>query len=456
MTSSKHTISGLSAIDPQCLLNGVPYGIAVLDLQFCIVSMNHFLEAITGYFSADVIGIHNEFILRTSLGHRDQLFKDVLDTGESKTVEGNIISKTRKKYPIKFTISPLYTTTDESAGVQLVLEDLSLSEKSKSELIPFTRTREILGHSPQMQEIFELIPVLSQTDASVLITGETGTGKDMIAEAIHRRSKRQNHPFIKINCGALPESLLESELFGHVKGAFTGACQNKPGLFRLAHGGTLFLTEIGDLPLPLQIKLLSVLDDHEFFPVGGSKKVHIDARIFAATHRSLKEYVEQGKFREDLFYRLNVLRLHLPALRDREGDIRLLLDHFLKIFDTLLKKGSRKFSVEALEILTHYRYTGNVREVRNIAEYASNICQGKTILPQHLPAYIFEENLSSAQEQKVTEDNNINSTTTWRDLERKLILEALQETKGNKTKAAVKLGWGRTTLWRKMSQHKIV
>lgn len=460
MTASKHSITPLTAFAPNHFLNGVPHGIAILDRQFRLVTMNHFLEAMTGYFSGDVQGIHNEFVLRTNFGHKDRFFRGVLNNGESRTVEGNIISKNRKKIPVKVTISPLYSAKNDPMGVQLVLEDLTHHDKQE-ELTPFTGTTKILGHSPQMQEIFELIPVLSQTDASVLITGETGTGKDMIAEAIHRESRRHHHPFIKINCGALPESLLESELFGHIKGAFTGATHDKPGLFRLAHGGTLFLTEIGDLPLPLQVKLLSVLDDHEFFPVGGSKKIRVDVRIFAATHRSLKNYVEQGKFREDLFYRLNVLRLHLPALRDREGDIRLLLDHFLKKFDTLLRKGKRKFSEKALKILMDYPYTGNVREIRNIAEYASNICQGATISPQHLPAYIFEEAAPRSQQimpQQGTAlphvpTEAIEPATNWQEVERQIILEALKETGGNKTKAAKKLGWGRTTLWRKINQH---
>lgn len=458
MTESKHTITDIHAIAPQHLINGVPHGIAILDLQFCIVCLNHSLEAMTGYFSTDVQGIHNEFILRTNLNHRDEIFKNVIANGESKTVEGNIISRKRVKTDILFTISPLYDASEKPIAVQIVLEDISKPYKVSTQQAPYSGTAEILGHSPQMQEIFELIPVLSQTDASVLITGETGTGKDKIAEAIHRESKRHHHPFIKINCGALPESLLESELFGHTKGAFTGATHDKPGLFRLAHNGTLFLTEIGDLPLPLQVKLLSVLDDHEFFPVGGSKKVRVDVRIFAATHRTLKEFVEQGKFREDLFYRLNVLRLHLPALRDREGDIRLLLDHFLKKFDTLLKKGVRQFSKEALNILLSYPYTGNVREARNIAEYASNICQTDTITPEHLPAYIFEEAIdhSRAPVKTMAEPISTQKATNWKDMEREIILDTLKTTRGNKTKAATLLGWGRTTLWRKIHQHEIM
>ena len=230
-----------------------------------------------------------------------------------------------------------------------------------------------------MQEMFELLPLLARTDASILITGETGTGKDMIAEAIHKTSKRSRHPFIKVNCGALPEALLESELFGHVRGAFTGAIKDKTGLFRLAQNGTIFLTEIGDLPLALQVKLLSFLDDKEFFPVGGVKKVQVNVRIIAATHRPLRDLVNRGEFREDLFYHLNVLRLHLPPLRERDGDIRLLLDHFLRKFNGGLNKNIQSFNSRSIDILTSYAYPGNVRELRNIVEYAVNICQGTKV-----------------------------------------------------------------------------
>ena len=191
-----------------------------------------------------------------------------LKSGKTLTLEGDIINQVRKKIPIRFTISSLKLTTGKKAGVMILLEDISLLKDLDSKIHGFSGQEKIIGHSHKMQEIFELLPITARTDASVLITGETGTGKDLVAEAIHKASKRARYPFIKVNCAALPESLLESELFGHVRGAFTGADKDKPGMFRLAHEGTLFLTEIGDLPLPLQVKILTVLDDKEFFPVG--------------------------------------------------------------------------------------------------------------------------------------------------------------------------------------------
>jgi transcriptional regulator with PAS, ATPase and Fis domain len=319
-----------------------------------------------------------------------------------------------------------------------------------------------------MREVFDLIPLMAHTEASVLITGETGTGKDKVAEAIHKSSSRAGKPFIKINCGALPESLLESELFGYVKGAFTGAVKDKPGMFRLAQGGTLFLTEIGDMPLPLQVKLLSVLDDREFFPLGGEKKIKVDVRIIAATHRPLKQRVAAGEFREDLYYRLNVLHLHLPPLRERETDTRFLLNHFLRIFAERTGSSAKKFNDEALGRLMAYPFPGNIRELRNIVEYCVNICQNREIDVEHLPKFLFSApeprnaNLPAETEppalvQVVPGPQPIQETgKDWLALEKELIISTLTQTRGNRSKAADILGWGRTTLWRKLKTHGLV
>lgn len=313
-----------------------------------------------------------------------------------------------------------------------------------------------------MQKVFDLIPLMARTEASVLITGETGTGKDKIAEAIHQRSSRAGKPFIKINCGALPESLLESELFGYVKGAFTGAVKDKPGMFRLAQGGTLFLTEIGDMPLPLQVKLLSVLDDQEFFPLGGEKKVQVDVRIIAATHRPLKDRVAAGLFREDLFYRLNVLHLHLPPLRERDSDTRFLVNHFLRTFAARTSGQTRTFSFAALEVLMAYPFPGNIRELRNIVEYCVNICPEREIDVEHLPSSLLgrapQPGAAAAEISRPAEgvspsQPNATAAVDWLTIERELIVNTLTLTRGNRSRAAVILGWGRTTLWRKLKQH---
>ena len=298
---------------------------------------------------------------------------------------------------------------------------------------------------------------MARTEASVLITGETGTGKDKVAEAIHQRSGRADKPFIKINCGALPEPLLESELFGYVKGAFTGAVKDKPGMFRLAQGGTLFLTEIGDMPLPLQVKLLSVLDDQEFFPLGGEKKVQVDVRIIAATHRPLKERVAAGLFREDLFYRLNVLHLHLPPLRERESDTRFLVNHFLRTFAGRTGTEARTFTPAALERIMAYPFPGNIRELRNVVEYCVNICPAGEIGVEHLPPPLLARPVEPATEAMTAAGTAPVPAPVaggdWLAIERQLIVDTLTRTRGNRSRAAGILGWGRTTLWRKLKQH---
>jgi PAS domain S-box-containing protein len=447
------------------LLNGIPHGLAVVDSNYRLIEMNRILEAYTGYMSIEAQGVLVDSILKSNLGSNYEVFQEAADSGETMSFEGDIINRSNKKIPIQFTLTPLKNEQGNLAGFNLMLEDVSYLQAAEKKGSNLESSFDIIGHSHQMQEIFELMPVLAQTDASILITGQTGTGKDLLAEAIHKKSKRARHPFIKINCGALPEALLESELFGHVKGSFTGAVKDKPGMFRLAQEGTIFLTEIGDLPLPLQVKLLSVLDDKEFFPVGGTKKVKVDVRVIAATHRSLRKLVSEGKFREDLFYRLNVLRLYLPSLKERDGDIRLLLDHFFKEINTDLNKNIKGFTSKCTEILLSYAYPGNVRELRNIVEYAVNICQGKQIKPEHLPRYIFDpphrrktkaapfENDSVTQETEMAKGVSQSMTLGWSDVEKEMIMDALKKTRGNRSEAAKVLGWGRTTLWRKINRY---
>ncbi len=456
------------------VLNGVPHGVALLDKKLKIVEMNSFLELLSGFSTADARGVYFDFILRSNIDDKGKALKELLQTGEFLSESGNIITQHHKKIPIHFTVSPLKDEAGLAAGLFMFLEDISSLQSFDKKRQNMDGVDGILGHSPKMLEMFELLPVLARTDASVLITGETGTGKDVIAEAIHKSSGRSRHPFIKVNCGALPESLLESELFGHVRGAFTGAVKDKPGLFRLAQDGTIFLTEIGDLPLPLQVKLLSVLDDKEFFPVGGAKKVKVNVRVIAATHRPLRDLVREGKFRVDLFYRLNVLRLHMPPLRDRDGDIRLLLDFFRRGFNSSLNKSLQGYSVKALEILTRYDYPGIVRELRNIVEYAVNICRAGEIQEECLPKYLFT---AEAGKHRQLEEEAAPSKVElpppppldtpqgkaptpprpgWNDVEREMILDAMKKTLGNRSKAARILGLGRTTLWRKLKNYNLV
>ena len=446
------------------LLNAIPHGVVFLDTDLCIVTMNRFLEAMTGFSAHEAVGVYGDFILRSNLSSTDQVCRKVLEEGQSIARDGNIINKSRLTIPVHFTISRI-EKDGRPAGILIVLEDMSALQAAKVDYLGSEARSKIIGHSPQMEVIFELMAVLARTDASVLITGETGTGKDQIAEQLHKSSSRARQPFVKVNCGALPEALLESELFGHVKGAFTGALNDHVGMFRLADKGTIFLTEIGDLSLQLQVKLLSVLDDQEFYPVGSSKKVRVNVRVIAATHRTLKEEVIQGRFREDLYYRLNVLNLHMPPLREREGDVRLLLDHFQRHFSEALGKNFQGFSRKAIEILTYYPYPGNVRELRNIVEYAVNICQQSQIGAEDLPPFVLKAP-HQVPSQSGTASSPVTSSISsglsvartlggWAEVEKEKIMDVLKQTGGNRTEAAQLLGWGRTTLWRKLKKYKL-
>lgn len=458
----------LRRLDLFSLIDAMPQGVLLMDQSLRAIGVNRTLEALYGFERADVVGVLGEYLVRSNILKDSDPFGAVLESGETVTREGDIINKSRKKVPVRFTISPLRLPDGNIIGIMAVLEDISLLKDLDDKVHGYPELKRVIGHSSKMLEIFELLPIIARTDASALITGETGTGKDLVAEAIHKASKRSQRPFIKVNCGALPETLLESELLGHVRGAFTGADRDKPGMFRLAHGGTIFLTEIGDLPLRLQVKLLTVLDDKEFFPVGGTKKVRVDMRIIAATHRDLRELVRKGKFRQDLYFRLNVLRLHLPPLREREDDFRLLLDHFLKQFASVLGKNIKGFSKATLEKLSSYSFPGNVRELRNIVEYAVNICSGEFIEPEHLPTTLFAhfgEDLGPAGGEKqeaagkeaagAAEDKSDGATAPsgWKEMEKKMILDALAKTGGKRTRAAELLGWGRSTLWRKIKRY---
>jgi len=453
------------------LLEGIPHAAMILDDSFCIVQMNRLMEALTGYTREDVAGIHGELVVRTNTGNsKGQLYVTVLKTGKAVSVAGDLINRSRRKIAIQYSVSALDSIDGKRCGLLVVAEDISAAVAEKQKGILSSDTTELIGHSPKMQEVFNLVPLMAQTDASVMITGETGTGKDKIAEIIHKTSARARYPFIKVNCGALPSGLLESELFGHVKGAFTGATRNKPGMFELADKGTLFLTEIGDMPLPLQVKLLTVLDDSEFLPVGGEQKVEVDVRIITATHWPLREQIQKQQFREDLFYRLHVLYLHLPPLRERSEDIRYLVDHFFERFTRSLGKSIVGFTPEAMDALLQYRYPGNIRELKNIVEFAVNVCKSKNIDKDTLPSYIFEpqavaeeKNWTSQRQVEEIEsfsrqsDNNQRvDQSSWEDIERSMIVEKLKEFQGNRTKSASALGWGRMKLWRKMKHYKLI
>ncbi len=460
--------------DIRLLIEGIPYPTMILDTEFRITTMNRLLEAMTGYARERVLGLHGELVVRSNIGNtRGQLYLQVLQSGEMVSVKGDILNCYRRKIPVQCTISVLNEGDGSTCGLLVIIEDISTHEKRTRIGVREFDSVELIGHSPKMQKVFDMIPLMAYSDASVLITGETGTGKDKIAEVIHQQSPRARYPFIKINCGALPLDLLESELFGHVKGAFTGASRNKLGMFKMADKGTLFLTEIGDMPLSLQVKLLSVLDDRKFRPVGGEQSVSVDVKIIVATHRPLREQVKNNKFREDLYYRLNVLHIHVPPLREREDDVRYLLDHFLEKYTRALKKTIVGFTPVTMQTLLSYHYPGNIRELSNIVEYAVNMCRRKKINKDDLPSYLFENHAKEDEEltvEKMPEPTSAAESTTdrqtipappdggdsWPDIERRMIIDALKEHGGNRTETSASLGWGRMKLWRKMKEYALL
>jgi len=295
----------------------------------------------------------------------------------------------------------------------------------------------IIGKSERMREIFDLVNKVSLTKTNVLLSGESGTGKELVAKAIHYDSARKDRPFVVLNCGAIPENLLESELFGHMKGAFTGAISNKRGLFEAADGGTIFLDEVGELPLSMQVKLLRVIQDREFTRVGGTEPVRVDVRIISATNKELEEAVRKGEFREDLFYRLNVIQLRLPTLRERKDDIPLLAQHFLSLFSAELGKNIHRISSEAMWLLMNYDYPGNVRELQNMIERAVALESSNTLTAQNLSSYMDEQrDLTRGNINLVIPKEGIDLEQVVESIEKTLILKALEKTKGIKKRAA--------------------
>jgi DNA-binding NtrC family response regulator len=308
--------------------------------------------------------------------------------------------------------------------------------------------KNIIGKSEEIQRVFKLVDKVADTDSTILICGESGTGKELIARAIHYRSNRVNNPFVSINCGALPENLLESELFGHVKGSFTGAIRDKEGLFKVANGGTFFLDEVGETSPAIQVKLLRVLQEREIIPVGGTAPIKVDCRLIAATNADLENAVKEGNFRADLYYRLNVIPIVIPPLRDRHDDIPLLVDHFL--MHASERSGRRRtISKDAMELLTNYDWPGNVRELENVVERAVILQEGNEIQVEDLPDRV--RNHSRERRKLVMEKAQM----TLEELEKEYLISVLEETNWQKKKASAILGINASTLYRKIQRYKL-
>ncbi|HHT9150783.1 MAG TPA: sigma-54-dependent transcriptional regulator [Candidatus Wujingus californicus] len=337
------------------------------------------------------------------------------------------------------------------------IEKKSLKDRVKyleGEIRDKYRFEGVIGNSNAMLEVLKVTAHVCHTDSTVLITGESGTGKELIARAIHYNSPRKDAPFVVINCGALPENLQESELFGHIRGSFTGAIKDKVGLFQHAQKGTILLDEIGETLPSTQVKLLRFLQDGEIRPVGGNKPIYVDTRIIAATNENLEKAVESGRFRKDLFYRINVIRVHLPSLRERREDIPLLIDYFLKKFSDKLEKANKTFSKEAMHVLANYDWPGNIRELQNVVERVVALSKNEIIGIDELPLPVEE---LAALNKKPFEQEKKKSfiVTTLAEQEKNAIIDALNKYGGNQTKVAQILGISTTTLWRKIKKYRI-
>jgi transcriptional regulator with PAS, ATPase and Fis domain len=363
-------------------------------------------------------------------------------------IESRILTREGIPVPIRATYLPLRNENGIAVGGLATFSDLTLVHQLKQAIEDRYTYYDMVGRSPAMQRIFENVQVVAKTDTTVLIEGPTGTGKDFLAKVIHSASRRSAKPLVKVNCAAIPDTLLESEMFGYVKGAFTGAVQDRIGRFQAADGGTIFLDEIGDLPLALQAKLLRVIEEKVFFRLGTSQTTKVDVRVISASNQSLERLVARKQFREDLYYRLNVFRIELPSLKDRTADVPLLIGHILRRLSTSKGVAPPEISENAMQVLLNYSYPGNIRELENILEHALILCQESVLRRKHLPDYLRQRPTAAGGGR---ERGEISGSS-----ERTRILAALRRHNGNRSQAARALGMDRSTLWRKIKKLQLL
>ena len=434
------------------ILDNLDIGVFTITRGGLITFFNTRLESITGYRRNEILGKPCSIILgegpKAGVALLQQSMADGKPRSNKKLV---LVDKQGESIPINANCMALRNEAGGIVGGLATIQDLSLIDQLNREIRSRYTFRDMIGKDPGMQKVFEVVSIVAPSEATILIEGPTGTGKDLLAKVTHNASKRAKKPFIKVNCAALPDNLLESEMFGYVKGAFTGADRDKPGRFQEADGGTIFLDEIGDLPLSLQAKLLRVLEEKEFYPLGGRKTTKVDVRIIAATNLGLERMVEEKKFREDLFYRLNVIRLELPPLKDRRGDIPILIEHLLKKLRVIKGARAKGISEAAMSILLNYDYPGNIRELENILEHALIICQDDMIEPRHLPIFL-QKGLSPIPSPA---EPAMDLSTARQENEKQRIYEILQRYNWNRNKVARELNIDRTTLWRKMKKYNL-
>ena len=412
----------------------------IVDRNLRILQWSRGAEKLSGYSKEKMLG--QPCLKECKIAESEQVIKEQI---ELRRADGNRIEVD------KYSQALFDRDGGFAGGIELLQPG---SEQTAHYLLPKTASFEknqsfhgILSRSPAMQAVFQIIQNAARTEATVLVRGESGSGKELVARAIHDLSSRREAPFLAINCAALSVNLLESELFGHVRGAFSGAIKDHTGLFQRANGGTLFLDEVAELPMELQAKLLRVLQERNYIPVGGDRNIDVDVRIVAATHRSLREEVKSGDFREDLMYRLRVIPIFIPPLRERREDINLLLWHFIKQHNTVGYRQIDKIDPEAMRVLLDYRWPGNIRELQNVLEYAFAVGRGTIMRLSELPPE-FREPVIKAEAPRT--DMFMSA-----DEEIAAIRQALEQSNGKVTNAARMLGMSRATFWRKRKQYKL-
>ena len=426
-----------------------------VDLDLNITFFNREAERITGFSRREAIGCKCYEIFRAELCEGGCFLRRAIDTGTNVVQARNrILTKKNTEIPVDVNCAVIRDDQGQAVGgVESFLDDSVRVTLEKTLQGSYT-FGDIISKDEKVRKILDILAPVARTDSHMLILGETGTGKDLFARVVHNSSLRKEGPFVKINCAALPATLLESELFGYKKGAFTDARSDKAGRFQMAEEGTIYLDEIGDLSRELQAKLLQVLDEKEFFPLGSTRPVRVNVRVISSTNRDLRRMVDEGHFREDLFYRLNVICMEIPPLRERPGDIPLLIDYFLLTESRLLGKRICGVSGEAMRVLLNYPYPGNVRELKHILEHACIICRGSEIGVDALPLYLFSETKSrKAEPAAVTTPEASNPLGH---LEKEALLSALVVNGWSRKKASKALKINRTTLWRKMKRHGLL
>lgn len=430
----------------EAILESISDGVFTVDMNWRITSFNRAAEEITGVDRDEAIGQRCADVFRSSMCGADCALGETIETGKKIIGKsGYIIDADGSRIPISVSTAVVKDAAGNVVGGAETFRDLSELELLRHELEGRFRIGDLVSLSPSMQRVFEVVPAVAASPSTVLILGETGTGKELIARTIHQLSPRNSGPFVAVNCGALPDSLLESELFGYKAGAFTGAIKDKPGRFTMARGGTLFLDEIGDISPNLQVRLLRVLQERTFEPLGSTRSEPADVRVIAATHADLSEQIKQGAFREDLYYRINVIRLALPPLRRRKEDIPLLVSQFIERFNRLQHKAVEGIEAEALSLLMAHDWPGNVRELENVIERAFVLVDQGLIDISHLPEELHARGGGD-------EEPDLDFSSAHDVFVAQVIQNALEHHEFNRAAAARELGIHKTTLYRKMKK----